>query len=166
MPTDSFLLRKVFSFCHEFTLILKSKWRDLNSRLGDCEIYVSEIYFSNFLKNNEEEKDWSDTQPDSTIQPKARGLLHMERKYFAHHIWSRFRGLSTSQTRSKRKYLKDYSKNQKQPEGCSDYSNYSKTPSQVLDACRTRLRRARGLVRPEAAGLLTGIEYSRVRDSS
>ena len=38
-------------------------------------------------------------------------------------------------------------------------------PSQVLDACRTRLRRARGLVRPGAAGLLIGIEYSRVRDS-
>jgi len=55
------------------------------------------------------EKDWSDPQPDSTIQPKARGLLHMEREYFAHHIWSRFRGLSTSQPRSKRKYLKDYS---------------------------------------------------------
>ena len=26
------------------------------------------------------------TQHDSTIQPKARGLLHMEREYFAHHI--------------------------------------------------------------------------------
>ena len=43
---------------------------------------------------------------------------------------------------------------------------YSKTPSQVLDACRTQLRRARGLVRPGAAGLLTDIECSRVRDSS
>ena len=109
MPTDSFLLREVFSFCHEFTLILKSKWRDLNSRLGGCGIYVLEIYFSNFLKNKEEEKDWSDPQPDSTIQPKARGLLHMECEYFAHHIWSRFQGLSTSQPRSKWKYLKDYS---------------------------------------------------------
>ena len=37
---------------------------------------------------------------------------------------------------------------------------------QVLDACRTRLRRARGLVRPGAAGLLTDIECFRVRDSS
>jgi len=46
-----------FHFCHEFTLILKSKWRDLNSRLGGCGIYVSEIYFSYFLKNKEEEKD-------------------------------------------------------------------------------------------------------------
>jgi len=57
MPTDSLLLRKVFSCCHEFTLILKSKWRDLNSRLGGYGIYVSEIYFSIFLKNKEEEKD-------------------------------------------------------------------------------------------------------------
>src|SRR6185312_385417 len=39
-------------------------------------------------------------------------------------------------------------------------------PSQVLDACRTRLRRARGLVRLGATGLLIGIEFSRVRDSS
>jgi hypothetical protein len=57
MPTDSFLLREVFSSCHEFTLILKSKWRDLNSRLGGYGIYVSEIYFSNLLKNKEGEKD-------------------------------------------------------------------------------------------------------------
>ena len=57
-------------------------------------------------------------------------------------------------------------KAQKQPEGCSDYLMYSKMPSQVLDACRTRLRRARGLVRPGAAGLIIGIECSRVRDSS
>ena len=56
MPTDSFLLREVFSFCHEFTLILKSKWWDLNSRLGGCGIYVSEIYFSNFWKIKKKKK--------------------------------------------------------------------------------------------------------------
>jgi len=39
-------------------------------------------------------------------------------------------------------------------------------PRQVLDACGTRLRRAQGLVRPGAAGLLVGIECSRVRDSA
>ena len=50
-------------------------------------------------------------------------------------------------------------------EGCFGYLKYSKTPSQVLDDCRTRLRRAQGLVRPGAAGLLIGIECSRVRDS-
>ena len=42
---------------------------------------------------------------------------------------------------------------QKQPEGCFDYLKYSMTPCQVLDACKTRLRRARGLVRPGAAGV-------------
>jgi len=42
-------------FCHEF-LILKYKLRDLNSRLGGCGICVSEIYFSNILKNNEEKR--------------------------------------------------------------------------------------------------------------
>ena len=52
------------------------------------------------------------------------------------------------------------------PRRRSDYLKYSKTTSQVLDACRTRLRKARGLVRPGAAGLLIGIECSRVRDSS
>ena len=38
-------------FCHEL-LILKSKLRDLNSRLGSCGICASEIYFSNFFGNN------------------------------------------------------------------------------------------------------------------
>ena len=57
-------------------------------------------------------------------------------------------------------------KDQKQPEGCSDYLKNSKTPSQVIDACRTRLQRAWGLVRPGTAWLFIGIECSRVRDSS
>ena len=43
---------------------------------------------------------------------------------------------------------------------------FSKTSNQVLDACRTWLRRVRGLVRPGAAGLLIGIECSRIRDRS
>ena len=159
-----------FQLLHEFTLILKSKWRDLNSRLGGCGIYVSEIYFSIFLKNKEEEKDWSVPQSDSTIQPKARGLLHMEREYFAHHIWSRFRGLSISQPRATTSTWgttrRTWRKAQKQSEECFDYLKYLKTPCHVLDAYRTRLRRARGLVRPEVAGLLIGIECSRVRDRS
>ena len=45
-------------------------------------------------------------------------------------------------------------------------SKHSKTPLEALDACRIRLRRARGLVKLGAAGLLTGVEYSRVRDST
>jgi hypothetical protein len=55
------------------------------------------------------QKNWSDPQPNSAIQPKSRGLLQMEREYFAHHIWSKFRGMSTSQPQSNRKYLEDYS---------------------------------------------------------
>ena len=123
--------------------------RDSDLRLRACGICASEIYFLNFLENKGE-KDWSDAQPDSAIQPKARGLLHMEREYFAHHMCSRFQGLSTSQPRSKLKYLKDY-------------STYLK---EGPEATRTRLRRARGLVRPGAAGLIIDIEYSRVRNSS
>jgi len=36
-------------------------------------------------------------------------------------------------------------------------------PSEVLDACKTRLRRDQGLVRPGVTGLLIGVECSRVR---
>jgi hypothetical protein len=43
---------------------------------------------------------------------------------------------------------------------------YSKMSNQVLDVCRTRLRRAWGLIRPGTTGLLIDIECSRVRDSS
>ena len=43
---------------------------------------------------------------------------------------------------------------------------FSNTSSQVLDACRTQLRRARGLVRSGTAGLFIDIEYSRVRNRS
>ena len=127
---------------------------------------IRDLFFYFFWKIIKE-KDWSDPQPDSAIQPKARGLLHMVHEYFAHHIWSRLQGLSTSQPRSNRKYLEDYSTYLKEgPEACFDYLKYSKTPSQVLDTRRNRLRRARGLVRPGAAELLTGVEYSRVKDSA
>ena len=81
---------------------------DFDLRLGAAG-YVHQRFIFQFFWEIMKEKDWSDPQPDSAIQPKARGLLHMEREYFAHHIWSRFRGLSTSQPRSKRKYLKHYS---------------------------------------------------------
>ena len=40
------------TFCHEFW-ILKSKLRDLNSRLGGYGVHASGIYFSNFLENKE-----------------------------------------------------------------------------------------------------------------
>jgi len=45
-----------YLFYHGFTLILKSKWRDLNSRLGGCGIYASEIYFSIFWKIKKEKR--------------------------------------------------------------------------------------------------------------
>ena len=100
-----------YIFRHEFW-ILKSKSRDLNSRLGAAEYMHQRFIFQIFWKIMKWEN-WSDPQPGSAIQPKARGLLHMEREYFAHHIWSRFRGLSTSQPRSNQKYLEDYSTYQK-----------------------------------------------------
>ena len=78
--------------------------RDFDLRLGAAGYRRQRFIIQIFWKIV-----WSDLQPDSAIQPKPRGLLHMEREYFAHHIWSRFQGLSTSQPRSKQKYLKDYS---------------------------------------------------------
>ena len=38
-------------------------------------------------------EDKSNPQPDPSVQPKARGLLHMEREYIAHHIRRRDSGL-------------------------------------------------------------------------
>ena len=137
--------------------------RDFDLRLGGCGICALEIYFSIFFWKIKNKKDWSDTQPDSTIQPKARGLLHMEREYFAYHIWSEFRGLSTSQPRSNRKYLNDYSTYlKKRPEA----TRRMFWLLEALDACRTQLRRARGLVRPGVVRLLIGLECSRIKDSA
>ena len=56
---------------------LNPKSRDFKSRLGGCETCV-------ISKNRPEDR--NDPQPDPPIQPKARGLLHMEREYIAHHI--------------------------------------------------------------------------------
>ena len=83
--------------------------RDFDLRLGAAGYVHQRFIFQNFWKIIKG-KDWSDPQPDSMILPKARGLLHMEREYFAHRIRSRFWGLSTSQPRSNQKYLEDYSK--------------------------------------------------------
>ena len=54
-------------------------------------------------------------QPDSAIQPKARGLLHMEREFIAHHIKeddSGFEHLIASM--QPRKYSTNYSKHSKE----------------------------------------------------
>ena len=94
----------------------------------------------------------------------------MEREYFAHHILSRFRGMSTSQPRGKRKYLKDYSTCLKEgPESTRkmfrllEVLEYAPSSTRRLQDSATK---SSGLVRPRAAGLLTDIECSRVRDSS
>ena len=74
-----------YLFCHEFTLILKSKWKDLNSRLGGCGICVSEIYFSNFWKIKKKKTEVT-LSLILRFNLRLGGLLHMEREYFAHHI--------------------------------------------------------------------------------
>ena len=94
-------------------------------------------------------------------------LLHMEREYIAHHIRRRNLGLEhLIASMQPKKYSEDYSRCSKdsKPEQWIPEALESTrwTSSEVLNACRTRLRRARGLVRPGAAGLLTGVEYSRV----
>ena len=118
-----------------------------------------------FFKNRPEDR--IDPQPDPLVQPKAWGLLHMEREYIAHHIRRRNSGLEhLIASMQPGKYSEDYSRRSKDfkteqwiPEALE---STRWTSSEVLNACRTRLRRARGLVRPGAAGLLTGAEYSRV----
>jgi len=120
---------------------------------------------ANFFKSRPEDR--NDPPPDPSVQPKARGLLHMEREYIAHHIRRKNSGLEhLIASTQPRKYSEDYSKRSKDPKpeqrtlGILGSTRW--TSSEALEACRTRLRRARGLVRPGAAGLLTGIEYFRV----
>ena len=131
MPTDSFILREDFSFCHEFTLILKSKWRDLNSRLWGRGIYVSDIYFSNFWKIKKKKK----TEVTLSL------ILRFNLRLGGYSIWS----ASTSCTiydqnfgawaphsleangSTWRTSRRIWRKAQKQPEGCSDHLKYSKT---------------------------------------
>ena len=74
---------RLWSLIPNLCLGATRKIRDFDLRLGGCEICAWEIYFSNFWKIMKE-KYLSDPQPDSTIQPKARGYS----------IWS----MSTSRT--------------------------------------------------------------------
>ena len=46
---------------------------------------INGLFFKGDLKDFISE-DWFDHQPDSAIQPKARGLLHIERDFITHHI--------------------------------------------------------------------------------
>ena len=120
---------------------------------------------ANFFKNRLEDR--NDPQPNPSVQPKAWRLLHMEREYIAHHIRRKNSGLEhLIASMQPRKYSKDYSRRSKDSESeqwiPEALESTRWTSSEVLRACRTRLRRARGLVRPREAGLLTGPEYSRV----
>jgi len=63
---------------------------------------------ANFFQKLE---DKNDPQPDPSVQPKARGLLHMERDYIVHHIRRKNSGLEhLIASLQLRKYAKDYPK--------------------------------------------------------
>ena len=123
-----------------------------------------------FFWKLKKEKDWSDPQPD----------LQFNLRLVGYSIWSASTsctiydqdfgawaphnlGATGSSWKTTRRIWR---KAWRQPERWSDHLKYLKMPRQVLNACRTRLLRARGLVKPGAARLLTDIECSRVRDSS
>ena len=77
----------------------------------------------------------------------------MEHEFIVHHI-NEDSGLEhLIASMQPKKYSEDYLKH------LTEHSKYLKTTSEVLDACRTRLRRARGLVRPGPTGLCTPHRY-------
>ena len=122
-----------------------------------------------FSKNRPENRD--DPQPDPSVQPKVQGLLHMEREYIVHHIRRRNSGLEhLIASMQSGKYSEDYSRRSKdsKPEQWIPKALESTrwTSSEVLNDYKTRLRRARGLVRPRTVGLSAGTEYSRVGSST
>ena len=67
----------------------------------------SMAYF--FLEDKDKKiEDWFDPQLDSAIQPKARGLLHMEREFIVHHIKEDDSGLEhLIASKQPKKYSKD-----------------------------------------------------------
>ena len=63
---------------------------------------------------NEDPEDRDDPQPDPSVQPKARGLLHMESEYIAHHIRRKDSGLEhLIVSMQLGKYSEDYSRHSK-----------------------------------------------------
>jgi len=147
---DYFLFRKVFItyFCHEFTLILKSNWRDLNSRLWAAG-YVHQRFIVQIFWKIKKEKDWSDPQPDSYMIKIWRLEHTIATPYGARLLRAPYmikisglEHLTASKQPGAIGGLLDIS--EERSGGCSDYLKYSKMLLQVLDACRTRLRRARG----------------------
>jgi len=101
-------------------------------------------------------EDWFDPQPNSSIQPKARGLLYIECEFITHHI----------NDDSKLEHLIASMQSKKFLEDCSKHSTDHRSPRIRLHTCSTRLRRAREFVRPGAARLLISVKYSRVRDNA
>ena len=129
--------------------ILNPKSRDFKSRFGGCETCI--INGKLFSKNRPEDR--NDPQPDPSVQPKARGLLHMEREHITHHISRRNSELEhLIVSMQLGKYSEDYSRHSKDFEPVQWSRKVLEstrwTSSEVLNACKTRLRRARGLVRP------------------
>lgn len=88
----------------------------------------------------------------------------MEREFIMHHIKEDDLGCEhLIASMQPRKYSKDYSKHSTKNRRILGALEALDNVFEVLDACRTQLQRAQGLVRPRVAGLLTGVEYSRVR---
>jgi hypothetical protein len=98
--------------CEPRRLILNSKSWNLDSRLEGCGIRAIDGLFFKFLKDKDQKiEDWFDPQPDSAIQHKARGLLHIEREFITHHIKEDDSGLEhLIASMQPRKYSKNYSK--------------------------------------------------------
>ena len=124
--------------------VLNSKCRDLDLRLegyGTCGI--NGLFFKGDLKDFISE-DWFDPQPDSAIQPKARGLLHMERDFITHHI-KEDSGLEHQiASMQQRKYSEDYSKHSTKrrriPEALEALGDVFRSTRLLQDSTRKRTR--------------------------
>ena len=89
---------------------LNPKSRDFKSRLGGCETCV----INDKLFSKTDLKTENDPQSDPSVQPKARGLLHMECEYITHHIRRRNSGLEhLIASMQPGKYSEDYSRHSK-----------------------------------------------------
>ena len=115
---------QIFHFHHQNKFILFStqhatiswisffpKSWDLDSSLRGCGTRVIDGLFFKFFEDKDEKiEDWFDPQPYSAIQPKARGLLHMEHEFIAHHIKEDSGLVHLIASMQPRKYSQDYSK--------------------------------------------------------
>ena len=92
------------------------------------------------LFSKKDPEDRNDPQPDPLVQPKARGLLRMEREYIAHHIRRRNSGLEhLIASMQPGKYLKDRSRR----------SNDFKPEQQILEALESTDRHPQKYSTPE-----------------